>query len=77
MKLRFDGLFEVRLIVFDLEEIVSSLIHDLLVTYGRYIRQETLSTDLVHVVDSELPGHLEQVSFELDGKQVTVAVSKK
>ena len=30
MKLRFDGLFEVRLIVFDLEEIVSSLIHDLL-----------------------------------------------
>ncbi len=63
--------------VSDDDGVESGLIHDLLVIYGRYVRQETLSVDLVHVVDSELPGHLAQVSFELDGKQVTVAVSKK
>jgi isoleucyl-tRNA synthetase len=55
----------------------AGMMHDLLRVHGRYVRQETLSVDLVHVQDGGLPSHLPQDSFELDGKCVTVAVSKK
>jgi isoleucyl-tRNA synthetase len=58
----------------------SDLLHDVLVTFGRYIRQETLSVDLVHLSrdeDERIPAHLPQASFEINGKPVTIAVSKK
>ena len=58
----------------------SGLIHELLRTHGRYVRQETLSAELVHMHENEgnrVPEHLPQVTFDLGGKQVTVAVSKK
>jgi isoleucyl-tRNA synthetase len=58
----------------------NELLHDVLVTYGRYVRQETLSTELVQlhpVQGDEVPGHLPQTSFELNGRPVTVAVRRK
>jgi isoleucyl-tRNA synthetase len=58
----------------------SDLVHDMLVKFGRYVRQETLSVDLVHIhVDQGdgVPSHLPQVEFELDGRPVTVAIAKK
>ena len=57
-----------------------TLLHDVIVTYGRYVRQETLSTDLVQLhpeQGDEIAGHLPQVSFELNDRPVTVALSKK
>ena len=58
----------------------SELLHDVLVTYGRYVRQETLSTDLVQLhpeQGDEVPGHLPQVTLELNGRPVIVALSRK
>ena len=58
----------------------TDLLHDVLVTFGRYIRQETLSVDLVHLSrdeDEHIPAHLPQASFEINGEPVTIAVSKK
>ena len=64
--------------VADEEGAHTGMMHDLLRTHGRYVRQETLSTDLVHVHvdDGKTPAHLPQATFELDGKQITVAVRK-
>jgi isoleucyl-tRNA synthetase len=58
----------------------SDLIHDVLAHFGNYVREETLSVDLVQVHPNQggqMPAHLPQASFELGGKQVTVAVGKK
>jgi len=58
----------------------SDLLHDVLVTFGRYVRQETLSTDLVYVhaeEGDEIPAHLPQASFEINGKPVVIGVSRK
>jgi isoleucyl-tRNA synthetase len=66
--------------VADTGDDANDLLHEVLVTYGRYVRQETLSTDLVQLhpeQGDEVPDHFSQVRFELNGRPVTVALSRK
>ncbi len=58
----------------------SDLVHEVLVHYGAYVREETLTVELVHLhaaQGQELPAHLPQASFELGDRNVTVAIGKK
>ncbi|MCC6456708.1 MAG: isoleucine--tRNA ligase [Caldilineaceae bacterium] len=56
------------------------LLHEVLAHFGPYVRDETLTVDLVQIhpgQGSEIPAHLPQASFELGDSQVTIAVAKK
>lgn len=58
----------------------STLIHEVLAHFGDYVREETLTVDLVQMHLDEgntIPAHLPKASLELGGHEVTVAVSKK
>ncbi len=58
----------------------SELMHEVLAHFGSYVREETLSVDLVQLHAEEgntVPENLPQVVFDLDGKPVTVAIGKK
>jgi isoleucyl-tRNA synthetase len=58
----------------------SSLVHEVLASFGAYVRDETLTVDLVQIhpgQDATIPTHLPQTTFELGGQPVTVAVAKK
>ncbi|MCX6043837.1 MAG: isoleucine--tRNA ligase [Chloroflexi bacterium] len=58
----------------------SSMIHDVLAHFGDYVREETLSVDLVQVHPAQgqtIPAHLPKANLELGGNEVTIAVSKK
>jgi len=58
----------------------SDLVHDVLAHFGVYVREETLSVDLVQIHPGHgnaVPEHLPQVTFDLDGRDVTIAISKK
>jgi isoleucyl-tRNA synthetase len=56
------------------------LLHEVLAHFGTYVRDETLTVDLVQIhpgQGNEIPAHLPQASFELGDSQVTIAVAKK
>ncbi|MFN8490861.1 MAG: isoleucine--tRNA ligase [Caldilineaceae bacterium] len=58
----------------------SSMIHEVLEHFGDYVREETLTVDLVQVHPGQgtpIPAHLPKANLELGGHEVTVAVSKK
>ncbi len=58
----------------------SELIHEVLAHFGNYVREETLTVDLVQVHPDQgdaMPPHLPQASFELGGKEIVVAIGKK
>lgn len=58
----------------------SAILHEVLAHFGTYVREETLSVDIVHLHAAQgdgLPAHLPQASFELDGVTVTIAIAKK
>ncbi|GIV70110.1 isoleucine--tRNA ligase [Caldilinea sp.] len=58
----------------------SEIMHDVLAHFGGYVREETLSVELVqlHAAQGDaVPAHLPQTSFELDGKTITIAIAKK
>jgi isoleucyl-tRNA synthetase len=59
------------------------LMHAVVAHFGDYVREETLSLDLVQVhgaaggSSSGVPAHLPSVTFDLGGQPVTVAIGKK
>jgi isoleucyl-tRNA synthetase len=56
------------------------MLHEVLSHFGDYVRDETLTVDLVQVHPDQgnsIPTHLPQASFELGDSQVTIAVAKK
>lgn len=58
----------------------SELVHEALARFGAYVRDETLTVDLVQVHAAQgdaIPAHLPQASFDLGGKEIVIAVSKK
>ena len=58
----------------------SELMHEVLAHFGGYVREETLSIELVQLHPEQgdkTPDNLPQVSFDLDGRMVIVAISKK
>ncbi|MFO7635104.1 MAG: isoleucine--tRNA ligase [Caldilinea sp.] len=58
----------------------SELMRDVLAHFGAYVREETLSVELVQLHPDQgdkSPDHLPQATFDLDGKTVTVAIGKK
>ncbi|GIK75441.1 MAG: isoleucine--tRNA ligase [Chloroflexota bacterium] len=58
----------------------SELMHEVLAHFGGYVREETLSVELVQLHPEQgdkTPDNLPQVSFDLDGRMVTVAIGKK
>ena len=58
----------------------SDLVHQVLEDFGDYVRDETLTEDLVQVHGNSgepMPPHLPQTAFELGGKEVVVAIGKK
>ena len=58
----------------------SDLVHEVLAHFGNYVREETLTVDLVQVNPDQgdaIPAHLPQAGFELGGKEIVIAVSKK
>ncbi|MCO5208895.1 MAG: isoleucine--tRNA ligase [Caldilinea sp.] len=58
----------------------SDLMHEVLAHFGAYVREETLSVDLVQLHPGQgdaVPENLPQVTFDLDGREVTVAIGKK
>ena len=58
----------------------STLVHEVLAHFGDYVREETLTVDLVQVHPGQgqtIPAHLPKASLELGGNEVTVAVGKK
>ncbi|MCB0152929.1 MAG: isoleucine--tRNA ligase, partial [Caldilineaceae bacterium] len=58
----------------------SDLMHEVLAHFGAYVREETLSVDLVQLHPDQgdvVPENLPQVTFDLDGREVTVAIGKK
>jgi len=58
----------------------STLIHEVLAHFGDYVREETLTVDLVQMHPDQgntIPSHLPKASLDLGGHAVTVAVSKK
>jgi isoleucyl-tRNA synthetase len=58
----------------------SHLIHDVLTHFGEYVREETLTIDLVQVHPDQgaaIPVHLPTATFELGGVPVTVALATK
>ncbi|MBK8047325.1 MAG: class I tRNA ligase family protein [Anaerolineales bacterium] len=58
----------------------SDLMHEVLAHFGAYVRDETLSVELVQVHPAQgdsLPAHLPQATFELGGREVAIAIGKK
>ena len=58
----------------------SDLMHAVVEHFGDYVREETLSVDLVQVhpdSGNSIPAHLPSATFELGEKSVTVAIGKK
>ncbi len=58
----------------------SDLVHAVIEHFGDYVREETLSVDLVQVhpeAGGSLPAHLPSATFELGERTVTVAIGKK
>ncbi len=58
----------------------SDLMHAVLAHFGAYVREETLSVDLVqlHLTQGDVvPENLPQATFDMDGRLVTVAIGKK
>ena len=59
----------------------SELVHEVLQDFGDYVREETLTVDLVQVHSEQgsdaLPAHLPQAAFELADKEIVIAVGKK
>jgi isoleucyl-tRNA synthetase len=57
----------------------SDLMHEVLAHFGVYVREETLSIEVVQLHDEAtgVPAHLPQATFDLDGRLVTVAIGKK
>ena len=58
----------------------SHLLHEVLDHFGDYVREETLTVDLVQIhpgQENALPAHLPKTTFELGTAEVTVAVAKK
>jgi isoleucyl-tRNA synthetase len=56
------------------------LIHEVLAHFGDYIRDETLSVELVQLHSGHgqgLPAHLPTTTFDLGGGEVTVAIGRK
>ncbi len=56
------------------------LIHEMLTNFGSYVREETLTVDLVQIHPGQgnsIPTHLPSATFELGDSQVTIAVIKK
>ena len=56
------------------------LVHEILAHFGGYVREETLTVDLVQIHAGQgntIPQHLPQVNFELGESQVTIAVARK
>jgi isoleucyl-tRNA synthetase len=56
------------------------ILHEVLEHFGRYVREETLTVDLVQVHPSRgrsIPTHLPHASFELGEGEVSIAVAKK
>lgn len=56
------------------------LMHDVLANFGDYIREETLSLDLVQVHPGQehtIPPHLPSAAFDLGGVAITVAIARK
>jgi len=78
-QLRKDANLEIsdRIVTYVLD---SDLVHEVLAHFGNYVREETLTVDLVQVHPDQgdaIPAHLPQASFELGGKEIVIAVSKK
>ena len=58
----------------------SHLLHEVLAHFGDYVREETLTVDLVqrHArQEAPLPAHLAQITVEMGGHSVTVAIAKQ
>jgi isoleucyl-tRNA synthetase len=58
----------------------SDLMHAVIEHFGDYVRDETLSVDLVQIHPGDggsLPAHLPSATFELGDRPVTVAIGKK
>lgn len=58
----------------------STLLHEVVEHFGDYIREETLTVDLVQIHPGQggtVPAHLPQATFELGEHTVTVAIGKK
>jgi isoleucyl-tRNA synthetase len=58
----------------------SHLVHEMLDHFGDYVRDETLTVDLIQIHpghDATIPAHLPKTSFEMAGATVTIAVAKK
>jgi isoleucyl-tRNA synthetase len=58
----------------------SDLMHEVVAHFGDYVRDETLSVDLVQVHPGDgntVPAHLPSATFDLGDRPVTVAISKK
>ena len=56
------------------------LMHEVLANFGDYIREETLSVDLVQVhpgMDNAIPPNLPSAAFDLGGVEITVAIARK
>ena len=56
------------------------MLHEVLANYGDYVREETLTVDLVQIhpgQDNTIPAHLPKANFELGDSKVTIAVAKK
>ena len=52
----------------------------MLAHFGAYVREETLSVEIVqlHLAQGDaVPENLPQAAFDLDGRSVTVAIGKK
>jgi len=78
-QLRKDANLEIsdRIVTYVLD---SDLVHEVLAHFGNYVREETLTVDLVQVHPDQgdaIPAHLPQAGFELGGKEIVIAVSKK
>jgi isoleucyl-tRNA synthetase len=58
----------------------SPLIHQVLENYGDYVREETLTLDLVQIHPEQgqlIPEHLDQITLSLGEEEITVAVGKR
>ncbi len=78
-QLRKDANLEIsdRIVTYVLD---SDLVHEVLDHFGNYVREETLTVDLVQVHADQgdaIPAHLPQAGFDLGGKEIVIAVSKK
>jgi isoleucyl-tRNA synthetase len=67
-----------RIVTYVMETGSGPILHDVLANFGDYVREETLTVDLVQLhLEGSIPGHLPQARFELGDSEVTIAVAKK